>query len=196
MVAKYHQKGWSIKRYVRPSERADKKVAVFDYDDTIFFTDVALKLASKEAVNKELTRSQIKKLSPDIITKIFTLAGKKYYPAYRLNKLVLDKCKRYRSKGYDIIVLTTRWSTLRRYTLKTLVNNNIPFQSLVLDKNGSTDGAKFKIDYLKSLLSRYNEIIFFDNSIKFIRKVNALPSLKRVSLYLVNRTRIIKYRAG
>ncbi|MGC8516620.1 MAG: hypothetical protein ACP5MT_01860 [Candidatus Acidifodinimicrobium sp.] len=53
---------------MRPSERADKKVVVFDYDDTIFFTDVALKLASKEAVNKELTRSQIKKLPPDTIT--------------------------------------------------------------------------------------------------------------------------------
>ena len=178
-------------------ERVDnKKVAVFDCDDTLFFTGDSLRLASKEVFNRDLTRLQIKKLPPNIRANLFITASKKYHTAYKPNKLTIDKCKILKSKGYDIIVLTTRWNTLRKYTLKILSNNNIPFKKLILDRDGSTDGEKFKIHYIKSLLSKYKQVIFFDDSIEIMRKVERLNSLKRVSLYLVSPTRIRLYRAG
>ena len=171
-----------------------KKIAIFDYDNTLFFTDAACKMASNDVLNKKLTRSKIKKLPLDVRVKIFTLASRKYWKMYKVNNSVIERCQSLKLQGYYIIVISTRWNTVKRYTIKSLVKENIPFQKLVLDRKNSRDGEKFKINYLKSLLGKYEKYSFFDDSINIMQKLRKFPSFDKVSLYLVKGTKIMEYK--
>ncbi len=164
------------------------KAIVSDFDDTLFFTDDCIKLASKDIVKKELSRKEVRKLNKDLKTKIYKHAYSKHSDLLKPNLELISLYKQYLESKWQMIILSARGEGLLKYTESSLKKHKIPYNEVILRKDVSGKDEEWKNDMLRKLSEKYDEILYFDDKKENLDYIRERLNKDNVKCILVEKT--------
>ncbi len=170
------------------SRRSQRKLIISDFDDTLFFTDKSMALASKEITGRELVGQELIKLERTQKREVYLTAFRKYKESLYPNEKLILKYKKFHSSGYEIIVMSARGEELRVETKYGLEKYEIPSNRIILaDTHYKISDGEWKLSMLNELVEGYDEVLFFDDRIDNIEYIKERFKDPKVRYFLVNK---------
>ncbi|MCL5009834.1 MAG: hypothetical protein M1433_02570 [Candidatus Parvarchaeota archaeon] len=165
-----------------------RRLLVLDFDDTLFFTEEALSLASEEVFGKRIPVSEIRKMENAVKQPFYEHTAVKYKEYLKPNGRLIGLSKTLKLKGYEVIVLSGRHEGQLEETKYSLDLHKIPYKAIILSKKGRTiSNAEWKARALSEYIPRYHEILFFDDDIANIKFIKKKFAGKNIRFFLVNK---------
>jgi len=167
-------------------------LVVLDFDDTLFFTQQSLKLATKQLLKRtDLNKAAIRKMPNALKGRIYTLAYSKYKDYSKPNLALIKRLERLRKEN-AIIVLTARGPKLISHTRYLIDKHSIDLDGIYHRKNVNGMDEAWKMGQLKKYSKRYKTISLYEDKMENIAFIRAGLSSKKISYYLVTKSRIRK----
>lgn len=165
---------------------------VLDFDDTLFFVQRSIKIATKKLLNRtDLNKEDIRRLPKKIKGRLYELAYSKYKNYSKPNLLLIKRLEKLR-KDNKIIVLTARGNNLSKDTFQLIRKHSILIDRVYHRKDVNSEDELWKMKRLKNYSKFYRHVSLYEDkmeNINFIRK--ALGS-KKISYYYVTKKSIKK----
>ncbi|MEO2154792.1 MAG: DUF2608 domain-containing protein [Nanoarchaeota archaeon] len=160
--------------------KSSDKIAIVDLDGTLVFEDNAIKNASKIVFGKEISRNELRKMSREVKSKIYSIAQKNWQNYIKKEKVV-NKVNELKNKGFIVIILTARKEDVKEETKKLLRSIGVNYDKLIMrsEEEMKLDDEVWKQQILDNLINNNTkEIVFFEDKPEniefFIKKVNQL----------------------
>ncbi len=143
--------------------RRNRKLIVVDFDNTLFFTNRASFLASKELLSRGLTHAGIHRLPEGIRRRIYHLAATKYGRHSILNKALRRRLAR--ARDAEIMILTARHNSSDAHTKMLLVKHGLnisKFRSRSESEMNIDDG-QWKGRVIARIAAGYQEVEVYED---------------------------------
>jgi hypothetical protein len=165
-----------------------KSIAIVDIDGTLLFGDKCIEAATKEALGKPITESELRKLPKEVKKPIQDLAATKYAHLAVPNQKLIDLLNSQR-EDHVIVVLTGRPTSIINYITEALDKVGLKYDQIVANPDTyKMHDEEFKLGAIEKLSPGFNEIQLYedkpDNLQYFMRKLaNSVPKPK---FYLIS----------
>lgn len=191
---------------------------ISDFDDTLFFSDSALKSAAKELYEnlneilsegkkndpdyKNLAYLEIamntgkipKGLDKDYKNLIYKIANTKYFDKYLPNERLIEYLNERVSAGEELIILTARGEDMREQTETLLKRYKIRYKRLIFRTSNELKDEEFKFIEIKRLSQEYDHISLFEDKEENIKYILKNLHYDRMDVYLVRKNNLIEYQ--
>ncbi len=172
----------------RRFKKLKRRLIISDFDDTLFFTDKSMALATKEIAGKELHGQEFRELDSGQKRRIFITAFRKYKEGLYPNEKLIQKYKELHDSGYELIIMSARGEELRPETQHGIETHRIPAGRIVLaDGRYKTSDREWKFGMLKELIEGYDEVLFFDDLIENIAYIQERFNGPKMRYFLVSK---------
>ncbi len=141
-------------------------------------------------MDKAFSKEEIRKLPKEIKSKIYNKAFKEFDNLYKVNEKMIKLMSLYKSKGYKIIILTGRESALKEKTEKVLIENKIPYDTIIFRESVSIPDEEWKFREISKLCKNCCEILLFEDKLENIQYIKSQLSLEKIKYFLVKNSEI------
>lgn len=164
------------------------KIALVDFDDTVFFTKYTVEEAARIILKRDLTKEEIRRLPKEVKGKIYEYAFKKLKHKSKPNNELIEFLKKLKKEGYKIIILTARKEDARADTEELLLKYGVLFDELHMRRSVSNSDEEWKLNMINKFLELddVEDILVFDDkedNIKFFKE--NINSSDKIKFYLV-----------
>lgn len=175
-----------MKRSYKKNSRV-KRLVVLDFDETLFFTSVAIKRATKRLLGrKDLSITEIRKLPRDLKIKIYRLAYSRYRDHSIPNTKLLAHLSKYQ-KDYRRVILTARGEDLRNHTISLVKKHKIKIDGYHFRKDLSHKDEDWKLQKLKKFVKRYPIVELYEDKKENIDYIKNNINAQNIKYYLVTK---------
>jgi hypothetical protein len=171
------------------------KIALVDFDNTLFFTDKPAMLATMELFGKALGRDTVKNMDRGVKRQIYELAYSKYKWHSTPHSFLIRRLKS--KKGSKIVIMTARSVSLRSHTLDLIRKHGVRYDRLMLrdEKAMALKDEAWKLQQIKKFLKNYESVSYYDDkeeNIAYVRKAIGRSKRLRTFQVLPERIREVK----
>jgi phosphoglycolate phosphatase-like HAD superfamily hydrolase len=167
------------------ADEKKNRLAVFDFDGTLFFNDAALIKTGIRVTGKLMTREQIRGLPEDVKSVIYNAAAH-YIDEYVPNPILIGRLGARRTEGYRIVILTARQKSSEADTLELLRREDIPYDEIRCDQAlAKIPDEEFKLGEIKSMIQGYAEVEIYEDKADNISYLMDNLGTNGFSYYLV-----------
>jgi hypothetical protein len=171
------------------------KVALVDFDNTLFFTGKPTRLATIEMFGKALGRDTVRNMDRDVKRQIYELAHSKYKWHSTPHSFLIRRLKL--KKGSKIVIMTARSVSLRSHTLDLIRKHGVRYDRLMLrdEKAMALKDEEWKLQQIKKFLKNYESVSYYDDkeeNIAYVRKAIGRSKRLRTFQVLPERIREVK----
>ena len=144
------------------------KLAVFDFDGTLFFTDAALIKACVRVTGKTMTKAEIRALPREFKSPIYDAANIDI-GLFVPNRPLIDKLNAMHEAGCRIVILTARHKTCEAGTLEALRRERVQYDQVYHDPAFvQMPDEEFKAQALKEILRGYKNAEIYEDKMENI----------------------------
>ena len=169
----------------------EKSIALVDFDNTLFFTDKALRYATKEMFGKTLRKAEIKNLEKRIKRRVYKLAQSKYRQHSVPHSFLISRLKS--SKNLRIVIMTARPLSLKKHSVDLLKSQRIHFDAIIMRNKWavSLKDEEWKLRQIRKFLKLYRSVSYYDDkkdNVMYVKR--AIKHTDRLHLFLVLRNKV------
>lgn len=144
--------------------RNEKKVAIFDVDNTLLLTDNALSMAQVKLLGRSMISEEFNQLPRELKMKVIEVACMEFMDMITPNVTMIDRLKELRKNGYAIIVLTSRPSSVERHTMEVLKKYGVEYDQIYHNPNSlEVKQTTFKTAKLPEITKGYGYVEVYDD---------------------------------
>ncbi len=155
------------------SGRDERRIAIFDFDGTLFDTDLTLMKAAQKALGRKLSKKEIRALPHEIKSKIYDLANNDI-AASTPNKSVINRMNTLGDRGYALVILTARHKSSEPATLELVRMWSIGCDAVYHNSAGVyIPDEEFKAIMLEPITFGYKSVEIYEDkreNIDFLRE--------------------------
>jgi FMN phosphatase YigB (HAD superfamily) len=169
------------------------KLAIVDFDDTLFFTsESCIRMACTEKFGAGMTTKEIRNLGKKEKGDVYNLAFTKYKDYSIPNEKLIERLS---SHDGDIMVLTARFDIVYKDTEYLLKKHGISYDKLILkdQKSYGLRDEDWKLGVVKNLLNEYSEIYFYDDKEENVKHIKSNIDSGKLKCFLSKKEEIIEY---
>lgn len=161
----------NILKIVRNEVPKQRRMAIFDVDNTLFGTNECLRLAGTEVYGPSFIIEDYDTLNRSEQLTVLTLAYTKYMDFAVPKQRVIDELKRKRGQGYKIVILTARALSIEAATATLLKKHGIEYDEIYHNPDGEgTHGIDFKVKKIAELVNGFESVEVYEDRRSYIDK--------------------------
>ena len=144
-----------------------KGLIITDFGGTLAFADDALRKASKELVQREMSKEDIRKLERNVRGNIYDCALRKYWEDYRPNSQMIEIVSGAYAKNKEVMIMSANMDDVEPFIRSFLKKNDIPFDLLLLrrlEEETKTDES-WKAEVIIELVQNRPAIDIYEDKI-------------------------------
>lgn len=138
-----------------------KELLLVDLDDTLFFTDECVRLASMEVTGRGLGKEEVRGLPDEVKDRVYGIAQSKYADRSRLNGRMAELLAR--NEGSDVVILTARTAKSLKETEGLLSRGSIRYDGLIIREDYRIKDEVWKLSVLEDLRKSYAKVKVFED---------------------------------
>ncbi len=182
-------------------KKTAKTLAIFDFDETLFFISKSVRLAALEVMGKELSRDQVRGLPEEHRVKVYSTAFTKYDTALEPNFYAIARYIDLQRRGHDVYVISARGEDLREHTKRALDRiyaarspKLILRADAVLGQEKTPSDRDWKVAEIQNTFTGYEKVIIFDDRTDVLDKLKQNNGFKgQIKYFLVEKNRVRDY---
>ncbi len=169
-----------------------KKLAVFDFDGTLVFTDPALIKHALKLTGKMMSKKEIRALPHEIKTPIYEAANLDV-DMFAPNKWLIDKLNKMHDEGYKIVILTARHETSKAGTTESLRREKVNYDELYHDPAlVRMPDEEFKAIKLAEITKDYDDVEIYEDKQENVDFLKEKLGSRKFSYFLVEKDKFTK----
>lgn len=164
--------------YGRDTMRAER-IAIVDIDNTIFFTDESIMLASVRVTGATLTLPEFKELPRETKLRVVEVACTEFQNTAVPNPTMIDRLKELKLGGYRIILLSGRGITVEASTVDLLGRYGVEYDELYHNPDPDIRDLAFKSSMISKLIGDAVFVEIYDDKEVNLKGFSKLITDKR-----------------
>lgn len=161
------------------------KLAVFDFDGTLFFTDGPLLKAGSQVTGRSITKEEIKALPRELKSKVYEIACSNVEESTP-NRQLIARLNSMAKRGCRIVILTARHKSSEPATLRLVQRDGVHYDEMYHDPAlVHVPDEEFKAQKLKELIRNYDLVEVYEDKRDNIEYLKERLGLEGFDYYLV-----------
>lgn len=169
-----------------------RRLVVLDFDGTLFFTDKANIIASKEIFGRDLTRKQFRKLPNHSKNLVNTIVFSKYPDLIVSNRRLIRKIRNIQTNR-DVILLTAKSPRFRKNVKRLTESTGIKFRNAYHRGNLDIPDEVWKLNKIRSISGPYKSVEVYEDKLDNLDYISKRLKKGKYRFYIVTKNAIKPY---